>query len=456
MIYAIVDIETTGGHAAANGITEVAVYLFDGESVVDRFETLLNPFQPIPAYVQALTGITNEMVQLAPAFSDVAPKLYAMLQGKVFVAHNVNFDYTFLLHAFRREGFRLQCPRLCTVRYARKVLPGLSSYSLGNICRRLGIAVHNRHRAGGDAFATLQLFQYLQARDVQGIHLQAMLRRQSKDQYLPMHLQYHQVENLPEVPGVYYFHDAKDKVIYVGKAKNLRKRVASHFSNHHPGKLRQTFLLHVHRISYQICGTEMMAQILETIEIKRLWPKYNRAMKGVEARYALYTFEDNAGYLRLAVERKKKHLPALHIFGSRYEGLQMLRKLIAAHALCEKLCFLQLVGEEACSNPACNGACRGQEAADAYNRRVLSAIRSLQQELSSFLIRLPSVTSQGDCCFLVEKGRFYGMGYATPEDDSSAMATWKEKLTPYPEYDFIRQHLYRFAQANPQHVFPLN
>ncbi|HMP88373.1 MAG TPA: exonuclease domain-containing protein, partial [Lacibacter sp.] len=333
MLYAITDIETTGGHAAGNGITEIAVYIHDGQRVVDRFETLVNPGQSIPYFIQRLTGITEEMVALAPRFEDLAPRLYGLLQGKVFVAHNVNFDYSFLLHHLQANGFQLNCKKLCTVRYSRKLLPGLPSYSLGNLCRHLSIPLQHRHRATGDAQATVQLFELLCSKDVNNIR-HTLLSRQSGEHNLPLFVNREEVERLPVGPGVYYFHDAKGKVIYVGKAVRLKQRVLGHFSTNNATRQRQEFIRNIHRISYRVCGTGLMASVLEAVEIKRLWPKYNKATKQPEAAYGWYIYEDNGGYLRLAVDRKRRHLPAVQLFFNPTEARGALRRFADAHALC--------------------------------------------------------------------------------------------------------------------------
>src|SRR6476661_2774049 len=156
-MYAVVDIETTGGYAAANGIIEISIKIFDGEQVTEEFETLVNPLKPIPRYIQAFTGITNEMVADAPYFSDVAEKVYTFLQGNIFVAHNVNFDYSFIKAHLEACGYSFQAKKLCTVRLSRQIFPGFPSYSLGNLCQSLEIELKDRHRAAGDAAATVIL-----------------------------------------------------------------------------------------------------------------------------------------------------------------------------------------------------------------------------------------------------------------------------------------------------------
>src|ERR1700753_3545352 len=167
-MYAIVDIETTGGHASANGITEIAICIHNGKKVIERYSTLVNPKREIPIYISALTGITNEMVAGAPPFEDVAADIYHMLHGKIFIAHNVNFDYSFVRYHLAQAGYELQSNKLCTVRLGRKILPGLPSYSLGKLCHHLGIENESRHRAMGDADATAKLFSILLESDSGG------------------------------------------------------------------------------------------------------------------------------------------------------------------------------------------------------------------------------------------------------------------------------------------------
>ncbi|MDB5209013.1 MAG: polymerase subunit epsilon, partial [Flavisolibacter sp.] len=167
-MYAIVDIETTGGYAAANGITEISIQVFDGEKVVEQFDSLVNPGKTIPRYIQAFTGITNEMVEDAPPFEEIAEKVFTILQGNIFVAHNVNFDYSFIKSHLEHYGYSFNAKKLCTVRLARQIFPGHPSYSLGNLCHSLGIELNDRHRASGDAAATVTLFKKLLDSDEKG------------------------------------------------------------------------------------------------------------------------------------------------------------------------------------------------------------------------------------------------------------------------------------------------
>jgi len=450
-MYAIVDIETTGGHASANGITEIAICIHDGKKVVKRFETLVNPQRDIPIYISALTGITNEMVKDAPPFEDVAADIYHLIHGKIFVAHNVNFDFSFVRYHLAAAGYDLQTNKLCTVRLGRKIMPGLPSYSLGKLCKHLGIDNQSRHRAMGDAEATAELFTLLLNSDTDG-HIKQSLKLGSKDQLLPPNLSKKDIDQLPYTPGVYYFHDQKGKVIYVGKAKNVKKRVSSHFTGNNPGFQRQEFLRNIHQITYQVCGTELIAFVLEAIEIKRLWPKYNRSLKRFENAFCLYAFEDQRGYIRLAVDKYRKYSDPIYTCNSLLDGYNLLNKLIETFDLCPKLCFIQKNNELCTSAAGSACACEGVEPPGNYNEKVNNAIDQLKQALPTYAIRDEGRTGDEHSCILVEKGQFYGMGYISHYFDADNVQQLKSHLTPYPGNDYIKNIVATYASKYPDRM----
>jgi DNA polymerase-3 subunit epsilon len=452
-MYAIVDIETTGGHAGANGITEVAILVHDGKKVIDQFKTLINPLKPIPIYIQALTGIDDAMVSTAPKFYEVAHRIYELLHDKVFVAHNVNFDFSFIHFHLAAAGFNLQTKKLCTVRLSRKIIPGLASYSLGRLCKEVGIEIQDRHRAFGDAQATAELFSMLIEQDKDD-HIRKTLNQRSREQSLPPHLPKLDMDKLPSVPGIYYFHNSKLKVIYVGKAKNIRKRVASHFTNNKPGRQKQDFLREIHHITFQECGTELMALILEAVEIKRLWPAYNRSLKRFEYAYGLYSYEDQSGYIRLVIDRKKKFSRPHYTFNGITEGYTLIKSLISGFNLCPKLCFVQrntdkclIIGEQ-----SCRGACEQLESPESYNLRVNSALTSLFTVLPGFLLIDEGRTYEEKSCLLIENGQFFGMGYISSHLADAELSLLKQQLTPYPENDYIRNMILNAALRFPHKV----
>jgi DNA polymerase III subunit epsilon len=450
-MYAIVDIETTGSYAANNGITELAIVLHDGNKIVDRYETLINPETPIPRYVQVLTGIHPGMLTDAPLFSEVASRVHHMLKDAVFVAHHVNFDYSFVKHQLEACGFELDLKKLCTVRLSRKVFPGLPGYSLGKLCRELEIPILNRHRAGGDADATVILFEKILRQDSQGA-IHHMLHGKNREQYLPPNLPSEQIASIPYTPGVYYFHNQKGKVIYVGKAKNLRGRVCNHFANNSSGLRKQEFLRNIYSVTWQDCGTELMAFLLECVEIKRLWPAYNSSLKRFEQTFGLYVYEDQSGYLRLTIEKKKQNLQAHYSFNGLAEGWQVLHKLVRQFELCPKLCFIQK-GNEKCvglSDNSCRGACDHVESAENYNQRLRGALQSLQEMLPTFMIRDRGRDASEESCVLIENGRFYGMGWLGKDLQIQNLETLKDQLTVYPENDYMRGLVYTFAEKWPE------
>ncbi|MFN8285689.1 MAG: exonuclease domain-containing protein [Chitinophagales bacterium] len=375
MLFAIVDIETTGGYAAASRITEVAIFIHNGSKVVQKFETLVNPECEIPYYITGLTGISEKMVRKAPTFEKVAKRIYNLLHDKVFVAHSVNFDYSFLKNQLDECGYKLDTQKLCTIRLSRKVISGLSSYSLGNICGYLNINITNRHRAGGDAIATVKLFEYIMANGGESI-ISASLKRNSKEQVLPPNVPKEQFDNLPRTTGIYYFHNKQGKVVYVGKAVNIKSRVSSHFSGTSSSRQRQNFMREVFHISYKGCADEQSAFALEDLEIKRLWPKFNIAQKHYVPTYGLIEYTDQNGFRRLGIERLKKKQGALTYFNNRIQAIETLKENVSSYGLCLRLSGLAK-SKEACVENDCI-CCTNGNTTENYNKLVSDLIFKLK------------------------------------------------------------------------------
>ncbi|NHM07702.1 GIY-YIG nuclease family protein [Flavobacterium sp. CYK-4] len=445
--FAIVDIETTGGNASGSRITEIAILIHDGEKVIHRWETLVNPQQEIPVPIFALTGINNEMVRHAPTFDDISEQVLELLTDRIFVAHNVNFDYSFVRHELEKSGFKWTARKLCTVRAARKIRPGLSSYSLGNLCASLAIPVENRHRAGGDADATAILFSKLIEWDDNG-EIVKMIKKNAQDQRLPPNLPPEDFAKLPEKPGVYYFYNEQKKVIYVGKAVNIKKRVASHFTGHSTSSQRQNFLRDIYGISFEVCATELMALLLECSEIKKLWPTYNRALKRFEPKFGLYQYEARNGYQYLAVGKVTKFQQCILTFDSQHEGVHLLRNLAEEFEIDHRFCIYGSVAEGELR------ATNTSELPDAkrHNLQVKCALNSLNQAKPSFAIVDKGRTHEERSCIWVENGDFYGMGYVDASIGFTEISELKEHVTPYKSNQYIRQLIETFAQKNPSKI----
>lgn len=444
-MFAIVDIETTGGNASTGSITEIAIILHNGSEVEGKFHTLVNPCQPIPRYITSLTGISNTMVADAPRFEDIAERIFNLLADRVFVAHNVNFDYSFIRHQLGKCGFEWDTRKLCTVRMSRRIFPGHASYSLGNICRSLGIDIKERHRACGDAEATAALFALLIRNDAGGI-LAQMLKKGSRESYLPLHLPVSDVDKLPCAPGVYYFHNEKQKVIYIGKAKDIRKRVTSHFSNNSTSRKKQELMRHVHRISFTLTGTDFTASILESIEIRKFWPRFNTSQKAIEFGFGIFMFEDRQGRQRLGIDRVRKTGRPVARFALMADVHRLLWKLVREYKLCPVHCFLQKEGP--CEG-FCEGACGHSADLVQYNEKVFKAVASLREELPTFAIVEKGRDEGEKTWLLMEEGRFYGMGFIPENQEIRNREQLRDLLTPYTGNEFVKNFMLHYAGAHP-------
>ena len=430
-MYAIVDIETTGGFAAGHRIIEVAILISDGKQVVEEFETLVNPERPIPLHITALTGIDDTMVAEAPAFGEVAEKILEMTADRIFVAHNVNFDYSFLQEEFSRVDMTFQRKKLCTVRTSRKLMPHLPSYSLGRLCHMLEIENPQSHRAKGDARAATELLHLLIQKDPGGIIDQA-IKRNSKEALLPPNLPKADYEALPGLPGVYYFKNAKGKIIYVGKAKNLKKRVTSHFSGRTTSWQRQNFMREIHSISFDLAGSEFLALLLEAHQIRKYWPAYNRAQKTLIRRWGIVRYEDRSGLHRLGIKQVKSGQKVLTDFLQPIEARNFLWEKARQHQLCPKLCGLTQM-ENACAEypETCQGLCSGLESEKEHNEKVEKTVREIENNLASFAILGSGRSADERSVVMVEEGAYLGFGYFPAEEEDREWEFLKNQLEPY-------------------------
>ncbi len=276
-VYSVIDIETTGAYKNGAKITEIAILNFDGVEVVDEFSTLVNPEQHIPWHITKLTGITNEMVAGAPKFYEIAKKIVQMTEGNTFIAHNVFFDFNFIKHEFSELGFSFQRDKLCSVRLARQFLPGHKSYSLGKICQDLGIQIKGRHRAKGDALATIELLKKIIEKKPNALESKRLEEKGKIN--LPTYIERSTYEKLPHLPGVYYFYNRGGELIYIGKSKDIKKRVGSHFRVDIKRKKDVDLKKQIAHIDYQLTGNELAALLLECHEIKSLRPRFNHSLK---------------------------------------------------------------------------------------------------------------------------------------------------------------------------------
>lgn len=438
--YAVVDIETTGGYAAQHRIIEIAIIITDGQQVLARYESLVDPGQNIPYMITGLTGITNEDVERAPTFSQIAHKVFELLNDCVFVAHNVNFDFSFVRTELQQSGYLLNARKLCTVRLSRKIFPGFRSYSLGNLCGHLGIDISNRHRAMGDAYATFEVLQKLVSKD-KDREIDKALKRNSFEQTLPPNLPKIQFENLPQEAGVYYFHNDKGKIIYVGKAVNIKKRVSSHFTSNMKGPQRQNFLRDIFSISYQLTGNELIALLLETDEIHHHWPEYNRAQKKQEFPYGIFDYVGMDGFIRLAIDSLKRHSKPVVKYDSLSEANAAMLSIANAFNLCLAKCSIGTRGPMVIQ---CKDDCLCKKGSKSYNKKASQALESLVEQQRSFAVLSNGRQADEVSFVLIEKGQYKGFGFA-PADQFSAESL-HEFLQPKKHYRFAASVISSFAE----------
>ena len=409
-LYSIVDIETTGNGYRGQRITEISIFVFDGKKIVNEFTSLVNPEQNIPAFITNLTGITDAMVRTAPKFYEIAKTVEEITHDTVFVAHNVNFDYNIIKQEFKDLGFDFKRQKLCTVRLSRKIIPGLKSYSLGNICSVEGIHISERHRARGDAEATVALFQRLINKDHQ-FTINAFLNRRSRQATLPPLIEKKVVDDLPEMPGVYYFKNLQKEIIYVGKANNIKQRVISHFYD--KKKKEISMCLETANITYEVMGSELLALLKESADIKRLYPKFNRAQRRTSEAVGLFSYEDQKGIIHLAYNRLKLVPNAIMKFYNISECRNLLEKICETYNLCPKYCHLQ-TNVNTCFHyqiKKCNGVCSGKETVKDYNKRVKEAIKSLGLQTENLVIKERGRTAEEIGFALILNGIYKGYGF---------------------------------------------
>lgn len=431
-MYAIIDIETTGGNASRERITEIAIYIHDGKSIVNEYSTLVNPECKVPPFVARLTGISDEMLVDAPKFYEVARNIVEITEGCTFVAHNAAFDYSFIKQEFLNLGYKYKKPVLCTVKMSRKLLPGHKSYSLGNLCNNLGIPITSRHRAAGDALATVKLFERL-------LSVDPTLNQIPTDGLHPS-LDRSVFNRLPSTAGVYYFHDENGKLLYIGKSKNIHARVLSHFQNNSSNKAIEMRSGTAH-ISFEETGSELIALLHESAEIKKHKPLFNRRQRRTLYKYGLYSFYTQAGYQVIQIEKIKSTGTPHTVCASFDEALVTVHNLASKYKLCQKLCGLYQ-SHGACfqhSIGQCTGACIGVESPESYNLRVSKALGEFHHEWSDMAIIDQGRHDDEISVVLIENNVFSGFGWMPKDERIENSDQIREYITRYNDNRDVQQ-----------------
>ena len=453
--YAIIDVETTGGKASRDRIIEIAIVIHDGTQILESWESLINPETLIPWNITVLTGINDQMVADAPKFYEVARKIVELTEGAIFVAHNARFDYSFVGEEFKRLGYTYTRKQLCTLRLARQTLPGLYAYGLDALSRHFNIHNHARHRAMGDVQATIKVLEYILQHEDNREKAELLINLGIKEAMLPNNLSLEVIHSLPEACGVYYFHNEPGEVIYVGKSINIQKRIAEHFADktEKARKLQEQ----VHDISFEITGSELLALIHESFEIKRLLPGINRAQRTRSFPYAVHSYRNEQGYLCFGITetaaKNRRKLDIIAEFPKISSAKGRLSSAREKYGLCEKLLNLS-PNTGPCFHyhlQQCTGACVGIESPEMYNERAQQAKEYLCQIFEhNFFIIDQGREEEELAVVLVEDGHLRGYGYLERSESVADTHTLRGALKPVSGNAETNRIIARFLSDNPK------
>ena len=421
-----VDVETTGVSAVRGQVIEVAAIRYENGEVTDTFTSFVNPSRPIPYNITRITGITDADVAQAPPFREIADELLAIMDGAIFVAHNVRFDYSFLHQEFRRIGRVFRPKMLCTVRLSRALYPNLPRHRLADLINYHGFDFTHRHRAYDDAAVLVQFWQKALAEHSPDALL-AAISRQIKTPSLPRHIDPSIIAGLPKTTGVYIFRDEAGVPIYIGKSIDIKKRVLSHFTRDREESKEFKITQAIRSIDYEITNGELAALLRESHLVKQYKPMYNRKLRRVRQLSVLERITDQNGYhhiqrRELAPEAIPDASNLLAMFERRSGAKRSLETAVDTFDLCPKLCGLEKTNG-ACFRyqlGRCQGACIGQESSERYNLRVDAAYSEknvAEWPYSGQIILSEQHTTQDSTAFVVDRWIIRGLIHHQPGSD---------------------------------------
>ncbi|MFD0797666.1 exonuclease domain-containing protein [Maribacter chungangensis] len=427
-MYAILDIETTGGKYNEEGITEIAIHKFDGHHVVDTFISLVNPEKEIQPFVVNLTGINNKMLRTAPKFHEVAKRIVEITQDAVLVAHNAQFDYRILRTEFRRLGYNYQRKTLCTVDLSKTLLPDAESYSLGKLVRSLGIPVTDRHRANGDALATIKLFQLLLAKDSEKIIIQDVIRKEAHGELSEKQLDI--VQRMPNETGVFYMHNKDGDIIYLSRSTDIKKRVNQLFTK--SGNRSRKLVKETKKVTFERTGSELIALLKEHQELNKNKPKYNSLPKKRMFSHTLCSKINEGGYIELRVQPLSDCKRPSGTFNGVFSAQNHLHKITKEFTLCDKLNGISEARKNcaAYDDNECHGACIQKEVSETYNLRVADALAKYTLKGKDVLLIDTGRKIGENSVILIKKGALVGLGYYDLNHQINNMSILETLITP--------------------------
>jgi len=428
-VYAVLDIEATGGKRGEEAVIEIAIYLYDGEKIVDQLISLVQPDREIDIYVQKLTQITPKMVKTAPKFHELAKRIIEITEGAVLVGHNVEFDYRMLKQEFLKLGYTYYRETIDTLTLSEKYFPDAESYSLGKLCKSLGIPVSDRHRASGDARATLNLFQIIQDKDVtKDITIKDLMSKNSQGNSTKFD---ELLKELPNEIGIYYILNENKQIIYLSRSINIAQGVRkiltgkTNLSN----KIKQAAA----EVTYEVTGNELISWLKEHQEIKTLKPSLNETKRKASFPFSIYIEEDKLPYKQILIGKSDDFQPNELLRMSSYNKALTFVSLIAEDfELCSKInetfygngsCLAYSVGE-------CKGACVKEESPEEYNKRIDQLLAKLSTQYRNILI-IDKGRTLGEKSFIwIKHGTCMGYGYFELNHQINNEERIRERMVP--------------------------
>jgi len=444
-MYAILDIETTGGKFNEEAITEIAIYRFDKVQITDQFISMVKPDRAIQPFVVRLTGITDKMLKKSPKFFEIAKRIIEITSDCILVAHNAEFDCRILRTEFKRLGYDFRRKSLCTVQLSKELIPNLKSYKLGRLVRSLGIPISDRHRAQGDALATLKLFELLIQKDKKKVILNSFIKELHKTNIKSKHIKI--IDQVPSVTGVYYIYD-KNSIIYIGKSKNLKKSVTTHLTSISSKAIK--IQNQIDKISYDQTGSELLALLKVQQEIKENQPKLNFKFK-----YRLYPIgirliKSKSGYNSLNIEQIKIGEKYLFVFKNKIHAINQLNIWINDYNLCQNLTSLS-DGNKACVQygfKKCKGACCSKENLNTYNKRLQEMIENLKFISPTFIMIDKGRNINEKSFVLIEKQLIKGYGYYDLNHQIKSLKKIKNRMVEIDHNQDVKSILYNYIKSN--------
>ena len=396
------------------------------------------------------------MLKSAPKFYEVAKRIVEITEDCIIVAHNAQFDYRILRTEFKRLGFGFKRETLCTVELSKQLIPGQPSYSLGKLTRSLGIPVSDRHRANGDAMATVKLFKMLLNKDLDKYIIKNSVKKAATEKRLnPNHKAI--IDELPAETGVYYIHDADGKIIYIGKSKNIKHRINQHLTDN--STKSKKIQLQVASVTYEKTGSELVALLKESEEIKRNKPIHNRALRRHIFTHALYSYKDDNGYTILNIDIANGEKKPITTFTNRQSAKSFMFKVVEDFNLCQKLTGLY-PSKNSCFNytiKACHGACIGEETPESYNKRIDQLIEKYSYENKDMIIIDKGRDIDERSVLYIQNGIFKGLGFFDLNYQITNIEVLKSIITPM-ENNRDTQHIIQSHLRRNKHlkIVPLN